>query len=189
VSETGSNSAPLETRIVGTQLIYTGRAFDFVELTIVDRRGVARPRPIVRHRGAVVILPLLEGPGGSEVVLVRNERHTINGWLEELPAGGIDAGEEPEAAARRELREETGYEAATLRCLGRFYTTPGITDELMHVYLATGLAFVGQRLEDYEVLTTHRRTAEALVEAVRRGEVLDGKTIVAVGMARDAGLL
>lgn len=180
---------PLVTKIVGEQTLREGRAFDFVSLRVRSPRGQERDRLVVRHRGAVVILPVLETPEGPQIVYVRNERHTIPAWLDELPAGGLDAGEEPERAARRELREETGFAAATLTPLGRFYTTPGITDELMHAYLATGLEEVGQDLEEYEVLTVHRAPVSAMFERIESGDLTDAKTILALHLARARGLI
>ncbi len=182
-------SRPLLTRIVGAEELWSGRAFDFVRLTVRAQDGVERDRLIVRHPGAVVILPVLDTPSGPEIVFVRNERHTINAWLDELPAGGLDAGEDPEFAARRELREETGFAAATLTPLGRFYTTPGVTDELMHAYLATDLEEVGQDLEDYEVLTVHREPVSEFFARADSGDLTDAKTILALHLARARGLL
>ena len=169
-----------------------GRAYDFVELTLRGPDGAERARPIVRHRGAVVVVPLLEVPGrGSKVVFVVNDRHTINDRLEELPAGGIEAGETPEEAAARELAEETGYSASSLYPLGSFYTTPGMTDELMHAFVAVGLTKLaeGQSLEDYEHLTVTTRSASVALEAAASGVLRDGKSMLALLLAQRGGFV
>jgi ADP-ribose pyrophosphatase len=143
-------------RVVARRPIHQGRSYDFEELSVDHPDGVRRTKPMVRHRGAACILPILDTPAGPEIVMVRNDRVTIESMLLELPAGGIDPGEDPAVTAARELEEEAGYRPAAVELLTTFYTTPGLTDELMHAYVARGLSFVGQRLEPYEVLTVHR---------------------------------
>lgn len=183
-------SGALRDAIVGSTNLYRGRAYDFVELTLQQPDGSTRPRPIVRHRGAAVIVALLDdGSGVPRVVCVRNDRHTINDRLLELPAGGIDPGESPDQTAARELREETGYTAATITEVGRFYTTPGLTDELMHAYVATGLTMAEQDLQDDESLTVERIPLDELLAMVDTGTLMDGKSILALLLARRKGLL
>jgi ADP-ribose pyrophosphatase len=174
-------------RVVGERTLHEGRSYDFVELRVDHPDGVRRDKPMVRHRGAACIVPIVEGPDGPEVVMVRNDRVTIEDFLLELPAGGIDPGEDPAVAAGRELEEETGFRAATIEPLARFYTTPGLTDELMHAFVARGLTHVGQRLEPYEVLTVHRVPARELLAMIDRAELTDGKTILSLLVAERAG--
>lgn len=176
-------------RVVGERTLHTGRSYDFVELSVDHPDGQRRTKPMVRHRGAACVIPLLETPSGPAVVMVRNDRVTIDDFLLELPAGGIDAGEDPAAAAARELEEETGYRAATVEPLARFYTTPGLTDELMHAFVARGLTHVGQKLEPYEVLTVHPVPVVDLLSMMDRGELTDGKTVCSLLMALRRGLL
>ncbi len=176
-------------RVVGERTLHAGRSYDFVELSVDHPDGQRRTKPMVRHRGAACIVPLLETPAGPAVVMVRNDRVTIESFLLELPAGGIDAGEDPAAAAARELEEETGYRAATVEPLARFYTTPGLTDELMHAFVARGLTHVGQKLEPYEVLTVHPVPVADLLVMMDRGELADGKTVCSLLIALRRGLL
>lgn len=180
---------PLVREIVDRETLAEERAFRVVRLTIRGTDGVNHTRTVLKHHGAVVVLPILDTPEGPVVVTVRNERHTIEDWLEELPAGGIERGEAPETAAHRELREETGYTAVHMTPLGKFYTTPGLTDELMWAYAARGLTEVGQDLDDDEELTVHKRPLAEFVSMVESGELTDAKSMLVVLWARARGLI
>ncbi len=175
-------------RVVQRRTLHGGRSYDFEELTVAYPDGVRRTKPMVRHNGAACVIPFLDTETGPEIVMVRNDRVTIESSLLEVPAGGIDEGEEPIRAAARELEEETGYRAATIEPLCRFYTTPGLTDELMHVFVARGLGHVGQSLEVYESLTVHRFAPDRLLGMIDRGELTDGKTVLALLYAERHGL-
>jgi ADP-ribose pyrophosphatase len=174
---------------VHRQLIHKGAKFSFERLTLSGTNGKPLAREVVRHPGAVVILPVLETPAGRQVVLIKNWRIAIEDWVLELPAGTLEAGENPADCAARELEEETGYAAATIQPLGRFYTSPGLTDELMHAYAATGLKHVGQKLEPDERVTVHPLDAGRVIGMITSGELVDAKSIATVLMARQRGLL
>ncbi len=180
---------PLTPTVVDERLVLPGRGFDFVEMTVRGVDGVERRRQVVRHRGAAVILPILETADGPRVLFVRNYRYAVGDWLDEVPAGGIDEGETPEDAAAREVAEETGYRAATLEPLCRFHSTPGITDEAMHVFVATGLEHVGQDLDDGELLSVHEWSPEDALAAVDDGRITDAKTMLVLLLARSRGLI
>lgn len=169
-------------------LIHEGHSYNFVDLTVKYKDGVIRQKPMVRHNGAATILPLLETEEGLRVVMVRNERVTIDDFLLELPAGGIDQGEEPIAAAGRELIEETGFRAQKLEPLCRFLTTPGLTDELMHVFVARDLEEVGQQLEPYESLTVELHDPHAVIGMIDRNEITDAKTMLTIRTACAKGI-
>lgn len=145
----------------------------------VDRVTVDTPsgpvaREVVVHPGAVVVLPvLLDG----RVVLIRNRRVAVGETLLELPAGTLNAGEDPAACALRELAEETGYRAERLEPLLRFYPSPGVLDEVMHGFLATGLRAGAQDLDAGEEIAVAPMTPEALDDALRSGAIRDGKTL------------
>lgn len=171
------------------ETLHRGHSYDYEELSVRYPDGAVRTKPMVRHRGAACVVPILDTPDGPRVVMVRNERVTIESSLLEVPAGGIDAGEDPSAAAARELEEEAGYRAATVEPLYRFYTTPGLTDELMHVFVARGLEHVGQRLEVYESLTVHLFAPDELLGMIDRGDLIDGKSVLALLCAHRRGML
>jgi len=131
----------------------------------------------VRHPGAAAVVPL---DADGSLLMVRQYRHTVGGWLLEVPAGKLSPGEDPAACAHRELEEEAGVRAATLRELGSIFVSPGFCDERIWLFLATGLAASEQRLEADEVLSVER---VPLAEAERRaldGELVDAKSTVAI---------
>ena len=147
---------------------------------ILNPDGRETTRDIVEHPGAVTIVAL---PAPDKVILVRQYRHATGKELLELPAGTREEGEDPIETAKRELEEETGYRAARIRRLADFYTAPGFTDELMHLYEATGLTPGEQRLDEgefIEVVHVHRDDA---LEMIRDGRIEDAKTIVGLLMA------
>jgi ADP-ribose pyrophosphatase len=174
---------------VNRDLLVKGAKFDFERLTMRTPDGKELVRQSVRHPGAVVVLPILESGGGRKVVLIRNWRISVEQWLYELPAGTLEAGEDPGACAARELEEETGYAAATVTPLCRFYTSPGLSNELMWAYAATGLREVGQKLEADEWVTVHPTPVAEAMGMIDSGVVIDGKSILTLLLARERGLL
>ena len=139
---------------------------------------------VVRHPGAAAVVAL--DTDGS-LLMVRQYRHTVGEWLLEVPAGKLSPGEDPAACAHRELEEEAGVRAASLRELGSIFVSPGFCDERIWLFLATDLATSEQRLEADEVLAVERMP---LAEAERRalsGEIVDAKSTVAI--LRAAALL
>jgi ADP-ribose pyrophosphatase len=174
---------------VERRVVHAGRFITFRIDTIEDAGGKRHTREVVAHPGAVCIVPIL----GDDVLMVRQYRTPIADVLLELPAGTLDrladgSTEDPERAAPRELAEETGHRARSWRYLGRFWTAPGFTDELMHLYLATDLEPVADYAGpvDDEYLDLARlpwREALAMAEA---GEIRDAKSLV--GLLRLARL-
>lgn len=173
---------------VARSLIHKGRKFDFESCRVVGGDGT-QDREVVRHPGAVVILPILATPAGPQVVLIRNWRIALETWSLELPAGTMEPPEPPLECAARELVEETGYQAATLTPLGRFHTSPGLSDELMHAYLAIDLMPVGQDLEDDERIQVSPTPLRACWELIGSGILMDAKSILTLMLAQRLGLL
>ncbi|MBK9189775.1 MAG: NUDIX hydrolase [Phycisphaerales bacterium] len=171
-------------------LLRKGAKFDFELLTLASADGAPLTREIIRHRGSVVILPILEVPGkAAQVVFIRNFRPSCESWLLELPAGTLEPGEDPGVCAGRELEEETGYKAATLTPLTRFHTSPGMTDELMGAYLATGLTPVGQSLEADERILPVPIPASECFSLILKGDLADGKSMLTLLLAARMGLI
>jgi len=171
------------------ELICHGAKFDFERLTFVGSDGRIVRREVVRHPGAVCILPLLEGNGEPRVVLIRVFRIALGRDCWELPAGTLDEGEKPEQCAHRELEEETGFRAQRLIHLGTFHTSPGMSDELMHGYAAAGLTHFGQRLEPDERIVTETVEASRALRMLDEGQIMDGKSMVTLMLAERRGLL
>lgn len=149
-------------------------------VTLSGRDGSSKERLVVRHPGAVVLLPLLDD---GRIVLIRNRRFTIDRVLLELPAGTLE-GDDPAEAARRELTEETGYQCAHLESLGSFYASPGICDEVMHAFVARGLTEGAQALDPTEEIEVVPMTMTEIELAIRTGELIDGKTLATLMLWR-----
>jgi ADP-ribose pyrophosphatase len=170
-------SARGDAELLARREIYRGRIVDLaLERVRLPNRHVVELE-MVRHRGAAAVVPLLDD---GRVALVRQYRHAACGWLLEVPAGTLAAGETPEACAAREIAEETGYRARGLDPLGWVWTTPGFTDERIWLYLATGLEAGTQALDADEALEVeHLPLAEAVEQAVA-GEIRDAKSVCAL---------
>ena len=142
--------------------------------------GHTSVREVIRHVGAVCVIPVLEN---GEVIIERQFRYPHAKVLLEIPAGKLDSkSEDPLAAAKRELYEETGYTAERYTLLGELYTTPAFVDEVIHMYLAEGLSRADeeQHLDADEFLTVETMHIDTLCDMVMRGEIPDAKTQVAV---------
>ncbi len=143
---------------------------------------------MIRHSGASAIVPILEIPGEEDqVLLIRQYRYAAEGFLYEVPAGRLEAGEPPEACAHRELKEETGYSAGTLIPLTTIFTTPGFTDERIHLFVARGLTSGQSALESDEILEVHPTSIGRALQMIDEGLIIDGKTIVALLLAARSG--
>lgn len=198
-------------RVVGRVPLHRGRRFDFEMLTVeYPPAAPGQPsrtldRENVRHPGAVVVVPILEQAGRRSVVLIRNFRAAAGEYVLECCAGTLERprrdggdfgpGEDPAVCARRELVEETGYRASSLVPLGGpaganwFYTTPGLTDERMHAFAATGLTLVGQALEADEDIRVEIIDAREALALIATGRLHDAKSMLALLLAERAGLL
>lgn len=159
--------------------IYSGIRFAVEQITFLsdDDPDRAIIRDVIRHPGAVVVLPVLSD---DKIVMIRSYRPAVSEYLWELCAGTLEVDELPEKCAGRELIEETGYAAKSLRLLARFYTSPGITDELIHAYIAEDLTFIGQQLEADECITTRIMPITEALEMIRNGELIDAKSILTI---------
>lgn len=160
--------------------VHRGRVFQLTTENITLPNGVSMEIDVIRHPGAAAIVPLLEE---NTVLLLRQYRHAVGGWIWEIPAGTLDPQESVEACARRELTEETGYTARNFEKLGEITPLPGYADERIHLFLASGLAPAAQDLDADELLSVHPTPLPRAVEMVFGGEIQDAKTITALLLA------
>ena len=143
----------------------------------MSQGGAGVTRSVIRHPGAVLIIPVLEN---GRMVMIRNWRVALGRAIWEFPAGTLELDEPPLVSAGRELTEETGYTAESINVLGSFYTSPGFADELMHVFVATGLSPGPQQLEPHEEIIVESRSWDELNTMVTDGALVDGKSIAAM---------
>lgn len=170
--------AALHECIVGSTHIWRGGVIDVESLEVTTPAGVREMRDVARHPGGVGVVALTED---GRVALVRQYRTPFDAVTVEIPAGKLDPGErDPEAAARRELRGEAGLVAKELRPLTAVAPSPGYTDEVVRVYLARGLSFVGTDRDDDEFIDVDLVPLDELVRAVLAGDLTDAKTVAGV---------
>lgn len=156
--------------------VFRGRRFRVLSGEVVLPSGKTVRRDIVDFGESVVILPLLDG----RVVMIKQFRAAVGDWLYELPAGVVEPGEDPAETARRELIEETGYEAGGLVRMFGMYLSPGYSNEFMHAYLATDLRYVGARPEYGEEIRIVSFGLEEVLGMIREGVIRDAKTIATI---------
>jgi ADP-ribose pyrophosphatase len=159
------------------ELLLETRRFRVERVRQVTPDGKEHCREVVRHPGAVVILPLLDD---GRLCFVENYRVAVGRTLIELPAGTLEPGEDPADTARRELAEETGYRAGRIEHVLSFWMSPGILDERMHFYLAASLEPGAQNLDAGEDIRTLLATWDEALEFVAQGRIEDSKTLSAL---------
>lgn len=163
---------------LASKLIYDGKIVHLYQDKVTLPDGTPAIREVIRHVGAVCVVPLTDE---GEVVCVRQFRYPHAKVLLEIPAGKLDSKEEDRpSAALRELREETGALCQTLTPLGQLLTTPAFVDEVIDMYLAEGLTFGDRDLDEDEFLDVVRIPLEKLVDMILQGDVTDAKTQAAV---------
>lgn len=176
---------------VSSTRVYTGRviSLDVDEVRFPD--GSVGKLEMIRHPGASAVVPLLDEPDGAPanvrdplVLLIRQYRYAADAYLYEVPAGRLDAGEAPADCATRELQEETGYSAASVELLLSMYTTPGFTDEKIHLFVARGLVAGESHREADEFLELKPMRLSVALQMVERGEIQDAKTALALLLTR-----
>lgn len=164
-----------EEKKIDGKTIYGGK---ILNLTLDDVRlpnGEVAKREIVRHAGGAAALFVKEG----EVLLVKQFRYAYGREMYEIPAGMINAGEEPIAAAARELVEETGY-SGELYSMGFIYPSPGYTDEIIHLFAVKNATYTAQKLDDGEFLNVSFIPLDRVLKMIESGEIADAKTVVAI---------
>ncbi len=171
--ETREKSAIMRT-MVKRELLLKAAKFDVARLKFEAPGGTEIIRDVVEHPGAAVILPVLDD---GRVVMIRNLRRIVGKTLWELPAGTLERGEPPEECAARELEEETGYRAKTIKPLTEFFASPGILNERMYGYLATELDRTAQALDESEEIEVFPLPSWQVRDMLKDGHIEDGKTI------------
>jgi len=162
---------------VSSEEIFKGRVVHLFRDTVRLPNGKLTTREVMRHPGAVGIVPITDE---GEVLMVRQFRYPFGRVLLEIPAGKLDPGEDCETCARRELSEETGAEAEELTYIGEYYPSVAILDENIRLYIARNLTYHAAHTDDDEFLELERIPLETLVDQVLAGEIEDGKTQVAL---------
>jgi ADP-ribose pyrophosphatase len=163
--------------------LYKGRIVDLRLEDVELPSGRTVTLEVVHHPGAAAVVAV---DGRGEVALIHQFRFAAGGFIWEVPAGTLAPGEAPQACARRELREETGLDAAQWMGLGSILTTPGFCDERIHLFLARDLSDAPQALDHDEVLTVSRVPFRRALEMVRSGDIEDAKSIAALHRAAAA---
>ena len=165
---------------VKSSRVYTGRIVSLDVDSVRFPDGSIGELEMIRHSGASAIVPFLSDPQGEDpqVLMIRQYRYAADGYLYEIPAGRLDKGESPRDCAARELKEETGCTAEHFDHLLTIYTTPGFTDEKIHLYMATGLVAGETKHEVDEFLDLHPMRLSRALEMVEAGEIQDAKTVI-----------
>lgn len=177
----------LTEKTVGGEVLYKGKIVTLRVDEALLPNGKISKREVIEHPGGVTIAALTDA---GELLFVRQFRYPYKEVLLEIPAGKLERGEDPLEAGKRELREETGASAKHYISLGCQYPSPGYCDEVLHLYLATGLTFGEAQPDDDEFLSVERIPLEKATEMVLAGEIPDGKTqtiILKIAMLRQQG--
>jgi ADP-ribose diphosphatase len=167
---------------VSTRRVYTGRILNLDVDAVRFPDGSEGELEMIRHPGAAAVVPLASDPAGPDpvILMIRQFRYAAGGLLWEIPAGRLDQGEAPEACAHRELREEAGVTAGRLERLTTIWTTPGFTDEAIHLFLAQDLEAATTAREPDEFIEVVPRPLSEVLAGIRDGEIRDGKTVAGI---------
>jgi len=159
--------------------VHRGAQFEFVTEAVDLPNGRRVDLDLLRHPGAAAVVPFLDD---ERILMIRQFRYATGGEIMEIPAGKLDPGEAPELCAVRELEEETGYRAGRVEKLGAIWTSPGFTDEIIHLYAAYDLEPTAQQLEPDEIITLVPIALEEAIARLAEG-IVDGKTATALLLA------
>jgi ADP-ribose pyrophosphatase len=175
----GKNSPDVE--VVSSTLSYEGPLFRVYTDKILEK-GRELTRDVIRHNGSVVVLALDDAKSKRDpmIVMERQYRHAAREFLLEVPAGKMEEGEDPLAAAKRELLEETGFKAKRWRKMIRYFASPGFLGEFMQVFLAEGLTLGDAQPEYDEQIEIEMMPLSRLLKMIDEGKIHDGKTLISV---------
>ena len=167
-------------KTVNEERKYTGNIINVDKVTVVLPDGRESTRDVVRHPGASVILSITDD---GKIIMVEQYRKPCEMISLELPAGKLDAGEPPEECAKRELQEETGYIAGKLAKVLTIHSTPGFSDEVLHMFVATDLVEKNAHPDEDEFISCRKYDISELISMVEKGEITDAKTIIGIFLA------
>jgi len=176
-NERGKRMDNFSETTVSKKLIFEGKIIKLEKLEVKLPNGKISEREIVRHPGGAVVLPVDDE---GNIYLVRQYRKPLEEHLYELPAGKLDNGEDPLQCAIRELKEETGLISQEIKLITKIATTPGFSDEILYLYLAKGLKKETSRLDEDEFLSVCKFSIDELMAMIKRGEIIDSKTIIGI---------
>ncbi|MFF3022961.1 NUDIX domain-containing protein [Gottfriedia sp. NPDC057948] len=168
-----------EEKTLAEEKVFTGRVISLYYQKVELPNGNTSTREIVKHPGAVAVIPITNE---GKIIFVEQYRKALERSLLEIPAGKLEKGEEPLVTAKRELEEETGYEAANWEHIQSFYTSPGFADEYIHIYVAKGLKKLenSAALDEDEFVEIFELTLDECLEELKKGSIHDAKTCFAV---------
>ncbi len=171
-----------EEKTMKSEKIYEGKIINLKLDTVELPDQKYTKREIVEHPGAVAIVPIT---ADNELVLVKQFRKAIEEAIIEIPAGKLEHGEDPASCAVRELKEETGFTAEKIQYVFQFYTSPGFSNEKMHLFVATGLAEGTAEPENDEYIEIIKIKLDNLLNMINNGEITDSKSIIGILMANN----
>jgi ADP-ribose pyrophosphatase len=180
-ADLSGNSAATNPKL-GTRRMYSGRVINVDIDQVRFPNGRVGELEMVRHSGASAVVPFASEPSGEDpqVLLLKQYRYAAESFLYEIPAGRLDPGEKPIDCARRELKEETGCQAATLTFMTTIYTTPGFTDERIHLFMAEGLTMGEAAPEFDELIEVETMALSQALSFIEDGTINDAKTALAL---------
>lgn len=167
-------------KFIKSEVAFEGNLLTVRRDTVELPNGKHATRELIQHPGAVAVVPIRND---GKILLVRQFRYPVDQLTLEIPAGKLDPGEEPEACAKRELEEETGYKAKKLRLLSSILTTPGFTNEVIHLYLAEDLVLAEQCPDEDEFIDVEVFTKEEIKKMVENGTICDAKSLLGLLLA------
>lgn len=170
----------MSAKVNASKLLHTGRVFNIYQDNVTLDNGISLNMEIIRHPGASAIVAMTPE---KEILLVKQYRYAIGGFIWEIPAGTFSEQESPIECAQRELVEETGYAADTWKKMGEITPVPGYSDERIHLFLARNLTKKAQNLDQDEVLAVHKISYQKVLNLIDKGEIQDAKTLAALFLA------
>ena len=172
----------IEEKTLSSERIYEGKILNLRKDEVTVKNGNTSYREIVEHNGGVVILGITRE---GKIPMIRQYRKAAKQIMFELPAGKLEKGEDPDEAAFREFREETGYAAGRIKHIAKFFPTVGYSEELLHIYFAEDLTEGSTDFDDNEAIEIEEYMPEELYELINLNQINDGKTLIALLLYRD----